>query len=161
MAYEAKLEEHRRQNEAQREAYEAKLEAQREEYDAELKAQHRQNEAHREAHEAKLEVQRQQIEALRHSQETAALRHSHETDDSRRGRVAAFQARLEALCNAKLLEDDELCAIEDKVADAIGAAHTDDGDDGAWACVMQMIQLSEGIVSEKMFSRQLRRKFVL
>ena len=36
----------------------------------------------------------------------------------------------------------------------------DDEDDGAWMCVMQMIQLSEGIVSEKMFSRQLRRKFV-
>ena len=58
-----------------------------------------------------------------------------------------------------LLEDDDLCAIEDKVADAIGVAHRDDGDDDAWMCLMQMIQLSEGIVSEKMFSRQLRRKF--
>ena len=158
-AYEGKLEAERLRNEAQREEYEAKLAAQRDAYEAELKAQHRQNDVQREAHEAKLEAQRQQIEALRHSQEIAALRHSRETDDSRRGRVAAFQARLEALCNAKLLEDDELCAIEDKVADAIGAAHVDDGDDGAWMCVMQMIHLSEGIASEKMFSRQLRRKF--
>eukprot|EP01043_Picozoa_sp_COSAG02_P081174 COSAG02_NODE_19686_length_869_cov_1.642857_2_plen_122_part_00 len=119
----------------QREAYEAKLEA----------------------YEAKLEAQRQQTEAQR--QQTEALRHSHDANDSRRAKVAAFQARLEILYSAKLLEDDELCAIEDKVADAIGAAHTDDGDDGAWMCVMQMVQLSEGIASEKMFSRQLRRKF--
>lgn len=107
-------------------------------------------EAQREAYEAKLETQRQQIETLRRS---------HDANDSRRGKIAAFQARLETLYNAKLLEDDELSAIEDKVADAIGAAHTDDRDDGAWMCVIQMIQLSEGIASEKMFSRQLRRKF--
>ena len=124
----------------------ALLDAQRQENEA----LRQQIESQREAYESKIEAQRQQIEALRQR---------HDTNDSRRGKVAACQARLEALSNAKLLEDDELCAIEDKVADAIGAAHTDGGEHGAWICVMQMIQLSEGIVSEKMFSRQLRRKF--
>eukprot|EP01047_Picozoa_sp_COSAG01_P081515 COSAG01_NODE_16283_length_1251_cov_1.066840_2_plen_74_part_00 len=72
----------------------------------------------------------------------------------------ALQLRFEALGEAKLLEDEELSAIEDKVADAIGAAATEDGADGAWECVMQMVRLSEGIASEKTFARQLRRKFV-
>ena len=64
------------------------------------------------------------------------------------------------LSDSKLLEDEELAAIEDKVADAIGVAGVEDGADSAWDCVMQMIRLSEGIGSEKMFARQLRRKFL-
>ena len=139
----ALLDAQRQQIEQQREAYESKLERQRDAYEVKLEAQ-------RKAYELKLDDQRQQIEELRHS---------HDANDSRRAKIAAFQARLDLLYNAKLLADDELCAIEDKVADAIGAAHTDGEDNSAWACVMQMIQLSEGIVSEKMFSRQLRRKF--
>ena len=58
------------------------------------------------------------------------------------------------------LEDGELSTIEDTIADAIGTDNTDDGDQIAWGRVMQMIRLSEGIVSEKMFARQLRRKFL-
>ena len=64
------------------------------------------------------------------------------------------------LSDSKLLEDEELAAIEDKVADAIGVAGVEDGAESAWDCVMQMIRLSEGIGSEKMFARQLRRKFL-
>lgn len=77
------------------------------------------------------------------------------------GLIAALQRRLEALYDTKLLEDDELCALEDKVADAIVAADTNDGDDSASECVMQMAKLSEGIASDKTFSRQLRRKFLV
>jgi hypothetical protein len=73
--------------------------------------------------------------------------------------VTALQARLEALYDAKLLDDDEVVVLEDQVADAIGVA-TDGTVDSAWECVMQMIKLSEGIASEKVFARQLRRKFM-
>ena len=47
-----------------------------------------------------------------------------------------------------------------KTFHAIGVAGVDDGAESAWDCVMQMIRLSEGIASEKMFARQLRRKFL-
>ena len=74
--------------------------------------------------------------------------------------VLTVSGRLEVLGDSKLLEDEELAAIEDKVADAIGVAGVEDGAESAWDCVMQMIRLSEGIGSEKMFARQLRRKFL-
>ena len=67
---------------------------------------------------------------------------------------------LRKLLASAALEDEELSTIEDQVADAIGAAPTEEGPDRTWDCVMQMIRLSEGIVSEKMFARQLRRKFL-
>ena len=50
--------------------------------------------------------------------------------------------------------------LEDKVADAIGVVDTEDGADSVRDCVVQMIRLSEGIASEKMFARQLRCKFL-
>ena len=79
---------------------------------------------------------------------------------ARTDKVTALQRRLEVLSDSKLLEDDELFAIEDRVADTIRAACLEDGADGAWDCVMQMVRLSEGIASEKMFARQLRRNFL-
>jgi chromosome segregation ATPase len=152
----ALLEAQRQQIQTQRDKCEARLEAQ-------IEALRQQIETQRETYESQIDAQRQQIDAQRQQIEalqSQAQRHSHDANDFRRARVGAFQTRLEELYKAKLLEDDELCAIEDKVADAVGAAHKDDGDDGAWMYVMEMIQLSEGIVSEKMFSRQLRRKFI-
>ncbi len=44
-----------------------------------------------------------------------------------------------------MLEGEELSTIEDKVAEAVGAATTEDGADCAQDCVMQMDRLSEGI----------------
>ena len=96
---------------------------------------------------AKLEAQRNELEAKTHAQ-------------SRTDKLTALQLRLEVLSDSKLLEDEELAAIEDKVADAIGVAGVEDGAESVWDCVMQMIRLSEGIGSEKMFARQLRRKFL-
>ena len=116
------------------------LEAQRKELEAKL--------------EAKLEAQRKEFEAQR--KELEAKTHA----QSRTDKVTALQLRLEVLSESKLLEDEELAAIEDKVADAIGVAGVDDEAESAWDCVMQMIRLSEGIGSEKMFARQLRRKFL-
>ena len=104
--------------------------------------------------EAKLEAQRKEFEAQR--KELEAKTHA----QSRTDKVTALQLRLEVLSDSKLLEDEELASIEDKVADAIDVAGVDEGVDSAWECVVQMIRLSEGIASEKMFARQLRRKFL-
>ena len=124
------IEKQRQETEAQRRESDAKIER--------LRA---------EVVESKLEVQRRELEAQRRESDTV--------------KVAALQVRLEALFDAKLLNDDELSAIEDKVADALGAADVGDGgDDSAWECTRQMLKLSDGITSEKMFARQLRRKFV-
>ena len=104
---------------------------------------------------ATAERQRQEMEAKVERAEAEAAQASARA--ARVCKVASLQVRLEALCDAKLLEDDELSTIEDQLADAIGAAETEDS---TWEGVMQMIKLSEGIASEKMFARQLRRKFV-
>ena len=137
--------------EAKLEGYETKLEQQRQESEAKLEAQ-------REGYETKLEEQRKDLEAKFRSK---LEKHRCETQvQARTGEVTALQQRLEALSESKLLEDEELSAIFDQVADAIGAAATEDGADHAWVCVMQMVRLSEGIASEKMFAAQLRRKFL-
>lgn len=139
---------HGEQLEVQRKEYEAKLDAQREGYEAKLDAQ-------REYYEAQLEAQRKELAAQ--SEEHMENRRRETEAQAQMSKVTALQLRLEALYDAKLVEDDELSAIEDKVADAIGVANGDAN--SAWDCVTQMIKLSEGIVSEKMFARQLRRKF--
>ena len=142
------IEKQRQETEAQRRESDAKIERLRGESDATIER------LRAEAVESKLEAQRRELEAQRRELE-AQRRASDE------GKVAALQVRLEALYDAKLLNDDELSAIEDKVADALGAADVGDGgDDSAWECTRQMLKLSDGIASEKMFARQLRRKFV-
>ena len=153
--YETKLEEQRKESEtkleAQREGYETKLEAQRKESETKLEAQRKDSET-------KLEAQRKDLEAKFRSK---LEKHRCETQvQARTGEVTALQRRLEVLSESKLLEDEELSAIFDQVADAIGAGATEDAADHAWVCVMQMVRLSEGIASEKMFAAQLRRKFL-
>ena len=144
------LEKQRREAEAERKALEAKFEA-------ELDKQRREAEAERKALGAKLEAQRKELVVLSDARLDDRRR---ETEaQARMSKVAVLQQRLEVMHGAKLLEDGELSTIEDKVADAIGAARADD-DSSAWECVMQMIKLSEGITSEKVFARQLRRKFM-
>ena len=128
---------------------ETKLEAQRKEFEAQRKEFEAKLEAQRQGCETKLEAQRKEFEAK-------VKTHAHSQID----KVTALQLRLEVLSDSKLLEDEELAVIEDKVADAIGVASVDDGAESAWDCVVQMIRLSEGIASEKMFARQLRRKFL-
>ena len=137
------IEKQRQETDAQRRESDAKIERLRGESDATIER------LRAEAVESKLEAQRRELEAQRRELE------------AQRRAFAALQVRLEALYDAKLLNDDELSAIEDKVADALGAADVGDGgDDSAWECTRQMLKLSDGIASEKMFARQLRRKFV-
>ena len=82
-------------------------------------------------------------------------------------KIAALQMRLEALHAAELLKEDELFSIEDKLADVIGTSSPfgeaeGRGTDGAARHreeVAEMVLLSEGIASDKLLARQLRRKF--
>lgn len=122
-------------------------------HEEQLEAQRREAKAEASELRRELETHRKEIERLQAKSRFLAAA-------TRADKVAALQVRLEALHDAKLLEDEALYAIEDRVADAIATAATDDGDHSAWECVVQMIQLSESIASEKAFSRQLRRKFV-
>eukprot|EP01043_Picozoa_sp_COSAG02_P018642 COSAG02_NODE_875_length_16279_cov_199.143078_12_plen_332_part_00 len=151
---EAQVEAQRKELVAQRKELEAQrkeFEAQRKELDAKLEAK---LDAQRQGCEIKLEAQRKEFEAQRKELEAKTQA------QSRTDKLTALQLRLEVLSDSKLLEDDELAAIEDKIADAIGVAGVDDGSESAWDCVMQMIRLSEGVASEKMFARQLRRKYL-
>ena len=135
------IEKQRQEIEAQRRESDAKIERLRGESDAKIER------LRAEVVESKMEAQRRELEAQRRESDAV--------------KVAALQVRLEALYDAKLLNDDELSAVEDKVADALGAADVGyGGDDSAWECTRQMLKLSDGIASEKMFARQLRRKFV-
>ncbi len=129
----------------------AKLEAQRQEFETKLEAQRKESES-------KLEAQRQVYETKLETVSQTRMREMQV--QARTDKATTLQLRLEVLSESKLLEDEELSTIEDEIADALGAAPTDDGADRAWECVMQMVRLSEGIGSEKMFARQLRRKFL-
>ena len=81
--------------------------------------------------------------------------------------VDAVTARLEALHAAQLLSDDELFALEDCVADFIEAQASYDvvtmeavNANRAIGKVHKLVALGEGMPSDAMFARQLRRKFV-
>ena len=121
-----------------------------------LESQLQQSEQQRREAEAKLERFHAEAVELRVRAAEGAARNS--KVEARNSKVELLQYRLGALYDAKLLEDEELSTIEDKVADAIGAES--DEEDDKWELVMKMIKLSEGIPSEKMFARQLKRKFV-
>ena len=84
-------------------------------------------------------------------------------------RIAALQARLEALHAAKLLGDDELYALEDMVADYVehkasmgGVVVTFEmlnGNENA-SKLLKLAALSESIAADGAFARQARRKYV-
>ena len=81
--------------------------------------------------------------------------------------IEALTARLEAVHGAKLLSDDELFAVEDCVADFIEAQASYDvvtmeavNANRELGKVHKLVALGEGMPSDAMFARQLRRKFV-
>jgi uncharacterized protein YqiB (DUF1249 family) len=81
--------------------------------------------------------------------------------------VTALQARLEALHATKLLGDDELYALEDMVADfveyesSLGVVILDSifANENA-SKLHKLVALSERIVVDGAFARQVRRKYV-
>ena len=98
--------------------------------------------------EAKLEQQRRETEQQR--QQT---------------QVTALQSRVQALHAARLLGDEELYRLEDIIVDGCdidgaGGDSSGEGGESRAAVVAQMVALSERVVADGAFARQLRRKFV-
>jgi hypothetical protein len=83
-------------------------------------------------------------------------------------RLAALQARLQALHVAKLLSDDEAYALEDIVADylelktSIAGVVTLDAivANESASKLLKLIGLSEGMAADSAFARQARRKYL-
>ena len=142
---EEKLDTQRREYEAKLRDCETKLEAQRREYEAKLRNCEAQLEAQRHEYEAKLEAQRQDAKAY--------------ISDAQLERL---QARLDALHQAKLLTDDEMLVLEDKVADFIGcrlSMMVAPGEIGAAAeSVRKLAGMCEGVTKDGMLVRLLRRQ---
>jgi hypothetical protein len=80
--------------------------------------------------------------------------------------LAAVQTRLEVLHASELLSDDELGAVEDCLADffeaSAGCEHMTmetASMNRAVGTVLKLIALSEGMTKDRMFARQVKRKF--
>ena len=135
----------------------AKADQMREEMEA--KAEQLRQEAKAEKAELRQEMQ-QQMEAMREEMKPA--------EAIPEQRLAALQARLEALHAAKLLGDDELYALEDMVADfvefeasLVGVVTLDamSGNQNA-SKLLKLVALSERLAADGAFARQARRKYV-
>lgn len=129
---------------------EAKLEAQRHEMEAKLRAQKHEMEA-------KLVAQRHEMEA---KQQTTAYAKICVSDTQ----LEALQERFDALHHAKLLTDDEVAHLQDKVADFIGCRSSsiiELGEIGALAeTIRKLVGVCEGVSKDRVLARQLQRKFL-
>ena len=74
--------------------------------------------------------------------------------------LEAFQERLQSLHSAKLLTEDELCNLEDTIADCIEVCPTADVEERTVDKTLRMLRLSEKMKVDSSLARQLRRKFV-
>ena len=74
--------------------------------------------------------------------------------------LEAFQERLQSLHSAKLLTEDELCILEDTIADCIEVCPTADVEERTVDKTLRMLRLSEKMKADSSLARQLRRKFV-
>ena len=160
----AQMTEQRVYDQAQRQEMEAKLEKQREEtetqrqdYEAKLRDYKTQLQAQRQEYETKLEAQRheyeEKLEAQRQGAKICLL------DSKLRG----LQERLDALHQAKLLSDDEMFALEDKLADFIecrSVSVVPKETDMAKDNITKLVGLFEGVSKDEMLARQLRRKLL-
>ena len=119
--------------------------------------------------EAKLERQREENEAQ--MQEYEAKLRDFETKlliDAKNcvsdAQLECLQERFDALHQAKLLTDDEMFALEDKLADFIecrSSATVAPGEADAVADRMRkLVGMCEGVSKDGMLARQLRRKFL-
>ena len=107
---------------------------------------------------AEVERQRQEIEALREGMQRATEKHplARVLDDSQ---IAALQIRLSSLHDAQLLTDEEVCTVEDIIADCVQVmASGAFVGDNVVAEVVKIVALSERIQTDLSFARQLKRK---
>ena len=149
------LREERETAERQRQEVEAKLEKQRQESEAKLEEQRRHTERQRQESEAKAERLRLEMEKrLQEAKPRPA------TEAITEGQLEALQARLQTLHESKLLSEDDLCRLEDTIADCIEVMATADEQERSVERTVRMSQLSEKMAGDPSLARQLRRKFV-
>jgi len=152
------MREEREQAKAERAEMEATLESKLAEQKGQMDAKLEQLEEQKQAMLAAVETQRQQAEAQKVRELASAMSCVSE------GQLELLQKRLDALHQAKLLNDDEIGALEDCVADyidcrsSLSPAAAEIG--VAAEKVKKMVGLSEGVGKDGMLARQLRRKFV-
>lgn len=109
--------------------------------------------------EAKLDAQRRESERQRLEIERLCKPHM-ARDNISEEQLRTLQLRLEALHEARLLTDEELESLEDKVVDCIEVLPAAFATEQRVEMVMKMILIVETVASDKMLARQLRRKFV-
>jgi DNA repair exonuclease SbcCD ATPase subunit len=147
--------------EAQRKELEAKLEAQRQETEAQRKGFEIQRKELEERLEAKLDAQRKEFEIKLETQRQEIEQKDAMTSVSD-AQLERLQERLDALHQAKLLTDDEMTALEDKVADFIdcraSVAPRDIG--AASGIVRKLVGMCEGVSKDGMLARQLRNRYL-
>ena len=118
--------------------FEARLAAQKQEYEAKLRDSEAKIDAHRQEYEAKNCASDAKLERL--------------------------QDRFDTLYQAKLLSDDEMFALQDKVVDFIEcrmSVTVASENVGALAeTVKKLVGVCEGVSNDTMLARQLRRKFL-
>ena len=106
-----------------------------------------------------MEKQRQEMQGLLEQQriefEARLTEQTHETQRQRQ--LAALQSRLESMHTCKLLSDEELCKVEDIIADSVEEEGEDEESGGEQ--VAKLVALSERLTSDAALARQLRRKF--
>ena len=124
-----------------------------------LRSQMTEQRAHDNAQQAKLERQREDTEALRQEYEAkladceAKLDAKNCVSDTQ---LEGLQERFDALHQAKLLTDDAMLTLEDKLADFIECRSSVTVADS----VRKLVGMCEGVSKDEMFARQLRRKFL-
>jgi chromosome segregation ATPase len=130
---------------------------------SEFKADKQQMQQQLAAMEMKMEQQQAEARAERERMEAKLAPREAATQ----AQLAALQARIESMHAAKLLSDDELCALEDLLADYFGLlacvemvtmemTSTSETADK----VRKLVVLSEQMASDRPFARQCKRRFV-
>jgi hypothetical protein len=117
--------------------------------------------------EEKLEAQRQEyerkLEALRQGAKLEAQCHGYETKLSG-DQLEALHQRFDALHQGKLLTDDEMFTLEDKLADFIECRSSATVARGEMLAVAEallvLVGMCGGVSNDGMLARQLRRKFL-
>ena len=113
--------------------------------------------------EAKFEAQRNEFEA-----KLEAQRHEIERQDAKTcvsdAKLESLQERLDALHQAKLLTDDEMMALEDKIADFIDCRSSvmvsPREISAAAEGVRKLVGMCEGMSKDGTLARQLRKRYL-
>jgi hypothetical protein len=138
----------------EREEAEVKAEKARLEFEARYQSLQTEMEKRRQESEAKAEQQRQEME-----QRLVEAKPQRAAEVITEGQLESLQSRLQALHEAKLLSEDDLCKLEDTVADCIEVLPTADVREHVVDQVVRMVRLSEKMAIDGSLARQLRRKF--